>query len=420
MEFDPGIIIAMGEFRILPREACSASAPYYVCEKSGFEGCCSTNPCTDGVCPDNASTTSASSKSTTRTSTSSTSTKSITSTSTSSTSTTSSTKSTTSTTLITTTASTSSLITGAVVNTFSFVSPTTIAEKTTTESTSQSASETSTQATLTTSSTATHSVSSSDTGTGSATSPHQMNKALVGGVAGGVAAAVIILMLLLLFYCRRRKRQARRSVTEKSDNGSSTQTTDGRWNRRTRDILSLFIPSYHSPEDVGRDAYVEANTTFISTDPASQAPVSITITPPDSTTRSIVVPVPTVVEKGDEKEEGYTASFAELPGVLGAASELSDTGLYRPRAELSTDSAGEMINGRRIPRIKVQEMDALANARTVVTSDGVVMGSNLDSLRSSREIRAGPVGKYEHVMSFMQYESLGVNGDEKRAGLGLR
>ena len=41
---------------VLARQSntCTGKKQWYVCTKGNFQGCCSTDPCTSGVCPDDA------------------------------------------------------------------------------------------------------------------------------------------------------------------------------------------------------------------------------------------------------------------------------------------------------------------------------------------------------------------------------
>lgn len=112
---------------------------------------------------------------------------------------------------------------------------------------------------------------------------------------------------------------------------------------------------------------------------------------------------------------------------MGLTPELSDTGFYRQRAELATNSHSELINvppeqrkhksaaftnspaksAVSRPRQNVSSSSIQQKQQTppIVTSDGVVLMPNLDE--SSK-----PRTSDRHVMSFMQYES--GSGSEKR------
>lgn len=128
------------------------------------------------------------------------------------------------------------------------------------------------------------------------------------------------------------------------------------------------------------------------------------------------------------------------------AAELSDTGFYRQRAELSANPSRELINvpterKRRksplaqvgsscasspsssssnggSPRSAVDKNGSSAlttrqTARRVVTRDGVVMGANLDRYSTVRDPERGKMGEMgklgdghverDHVMSFMTF-----------------
>ncbi|KAJ5198240.1 uncharacterized protein N7498_007357 [Penicillium cinerascens] len=134
--------------------------------------------------------------------------------------------------------------------------------------------------------------------------------------------------------------------------------------------------------------------------------------------------------------------------------ELPDTGFYRQRAELASHSQSELINvphnqrGHPNPRLqsclhhkpgsrsldpisssdtssprspdsgKTPELTSRETARRVITPDGVVLGANLDRysvpvVLASEPEEKGQQSDSEHVMSFMNYDRVGVGMTER-------
>ncbi|KAJ5210509.1 Adenovirus E3 region protein CR2 [Penicillium cf. griseofulvum] len=442
---------------LAPREvnSCTGAKQWYVCTAGNFRGCCSSDPCTTGICPDSDEDDSFTFTMTKlpKIGTPKTITTSSTSTSSESTAALS---------------TDSSMITPVPSPTVSFItsetstsSKTPLVTLTTSEISISSDTSMALGATGITalSSVAAASPSSASSNTGSAASPNL--GAIIGGVVGGVA--VLVICAILLFCCRRHKRKY-----GKRENGSTLVSWYPYGLMRKDRATASEMKGALSPSDS------EANNPSSAVSPFTT----------DSTRAStILIPDPTVVSSstslishsrcqtspGPPNKAHTNELFASVPSRQGFTPELQDTGFHRLRAELASYSQRELINipmeqrqrqqnhikSRTGPR--VWEPPALApiasphasrrgtdngrghshsnsnggspgrnQAGRVITAEGVVLGANLDRYSNGMEVgqsqaqgergRKVERGETDHVMSFMQY---GGRPEDRGLGNGL-
>ncbi|KAJ5857408.1 hypothetical protein N7455_008302 [Penicillium solitum] len=398
---------------IIPRDFndCTGDKLWYVCTAGNFRGCCSSDPCTTGICPDD----------------------------------------------------TLSLTTAGVIGLLPNVPRTTTTSSTSTSSTSTSSTSTLSGSTTvlstdpsTTASPPSSTASSiaSETPAGSETSntpsaPSSNLGAIIGGVIGGIV--VLVICAVLLFCCCRRKREY-----GKREKGST--------------LVSWYPSSFkhkdraNAPEMKGAlsPSDSETNNSLSAVSPFTPDNIrGSKILTPDlalgssslsfishSHHKSPLVP-PTKPHPSE--------LIASVPPRQGFTPELPDTCFHRLRAELASYSQSELINvpieqrqrqqnntkSRTSPR--AWESPALApipssrassargtgngsghshsnsngsspgrnQAGRVITAEGVVLGANLDRYSNGMEIgdsqaqgergRRAERGETDHVMSFMQY-----------------
>ncbi|KAJ5594423.1 uncharacterized protein N7459_000631 [Penicillium hispanicum] len=470
---------------LVPRtdNTCTGNKQWYVCSAGDFRGCCSSDPCTSGVCPDDDGST----KSTTKT--------------TSTTSSTSSESTSSSKSLTTISTTTQATTTSGTVPVTSLTT-----SSDTTQITSLSGASTIQSATSTSTATAT-------------TGKPSSHAAIIGGIVGGVAGLVMIAVLLFCWWRRPRERsfnvKFRRSVSSQHLHGrevTSRTKTDlspseseplrlhgehpvdtTRPSEQPIDGSSGSFPSLPNLalSRTGSNQNSNTNSYFtgqgastapslsvpdLSTGPTGSAVTLITMNsgnPALSTTRDLPNRPPMNPSSGE--------IFPSVPRRPGYIPELSDTGFWRQRAELASHSQSELINkpleqrrrqnlhhqhrhpprhhkpgrswdsssssstaansvipspssatsvGNMSPRLMARN-----TARQVVTADGVVLGANLDRFSGGKDKdeedqdRDRVKGKRRsqdpenHVMSFMTYqgdlEMKDRAGDRQREGAGV-
>ncbi|KAJ5114869.1 hypothetical protein NUU61_000628 [Penicillium alfredii] len=448
---------------LFPRQAnsCSGSKQWYVCTAGSFRGCCSSDPCTRGVCPDDESVSSSSTTTSTPSSESS--------------------------------ADTDSLTFWTTVNsrtggaaTITTESPTTSPTASTTDAKITSLVKPSTSAAAGT----TTLTSSSAAGARSAS-----HAGLIGGVVGGIAA--LVLCTLLIFCWRRKKRAKRFTLLRWQKSGSSQPHYDP---DMAFNMKGDFSPSFNetsrlndsSPNRPPSAPSATGSHTNPNTLHAESLPSSLSNTATNNNSaRGLAIGAASVSSATltSQSLRGLpvlppiipTSSevFASIPSRVGLTPELPDTGFYRQRAELAPHSQSELINvpldqrRRRNPlrrhsklagdeekRKKKEKFSSSSSsstssrsrdspaipssvaspsscsissanspglatrhtARRVVTADGVVLGANLDFFPGgphsvfesqcqsqeqgqSRKTKNSECGSKNHVMSFMHYDS---------------
>ncbi|KAJ5885036.1 hypothetical protein N7495_009546 [Penicillium taxi] len=412
-------------------ETCTGNKLWYVCIAGHFRGCCSSNPCTSGICPDDD----------------------------------------TSSLSVTSVSSTSSSI---------FESPTAIstAMTSTKEVDSSSASSTSLTSTpitgvdslgalltTTTGTQATKASAATSTSNSTPTSPSR-NSSNVGGIFGGTVGAVVGLVLCgtLFFIWRRRKRQRvfninlhpsvstcslhKREITPITKTVLSTGDENQPLRSDDERELDRFAPGEHKPESsvltnsvLPRFSTARSNP-GISIHNPDTSNLSLTI-PASSSTPSLSSGYPTIEDLSQVHPKKHVKP-AELPAStprgIGFTPELYDTGFYRQRAELAEQSQRELINipleqrrRQNKPRSRHHKPGARScdsssprtpssatsnetmsprlmsrqTARRVLTTEGVVLGATLDSHDSAEQdhiLNPNRLNTADHVMSFMDYE----------------
>ncbi|KAJ5624304.1 hypothetical protein N7510_000613 [Penicillium lagena] len=407
----------MDVFDLFPRagslyHTCSSGTQWYVCSKGGYSGCCSSDPCTKGICPDDDSI--ASSTTTSPTKSSST--------------------------------SPSKTSTETKTSIPSLPTTSTLADATAVQTTTSAASVTA----PTTASTAVATATSS-----SSPSTHYNNRgAIIGGLVGGIAA--VALCIVLFFLCwRRKKKQGRFSISwRRSQTNASyhdpemTSTPGTNFSRSTNDTSCLS----NSSAGLLTGSSIESSTLGQATQQTSSS--KDLASPPQ------IHPITTTTTR---------------TSLMGITAELSDTGFWRTYCELPHNPQRELINlslsqrRRRAVQQQFQQslsrhqlstlqnwgflsstgssprsssQDCLANApplpaqRQIVTKEGVVLGANMNRYSTAFEFTSSPVdtanekGKeiqqqcaahdrdHDHVMSFMQYDNAtGTDGSSQAVEL---
>ncbi|KAJ6117514.1 hypothetical protein N7512_007239 [Penicillium capsulatum] len=389
--------------------SCTGNKQWYVCTAGNFRGCCSSDPCTTGICPDDDDST------------------------------------------FTETTSTSSAIPSRSSS---------IPKTSTTITNSSTSTEETTSIDGATSTASSSSATATPVPTPTKSSP---NGAIIGGVVGGVVA--LIVLALLLFFCWRRKRREKnnlhRSLSSRSlhiDAVGSPRTADA--SPTEREPLRLNDSSTGLPNMA--HSTTGSNTNVNISEPSSittstlnltgiSTTSSLSTTNPaagveTSTTRDLPRLPPVVIPSSE-----HLASAPSSTGIR-SPQELPDTGFYRQRAELASHNQSELINiPYRERRRKGQQRhrtnkptsrswesspasptSSIASpsgrsprlmdrktARRVVTRDGIVLNANLD-LETDSPVGESAVTEKEnkrrsgdHVMSFMTY---GENSDRTRMG----
>ncbi|CAG8910111.1 unnamed protein product [Penicillium egyptiacum] len=447
---------------VVPRQlnTCTGTKQWYVCTAGNYRGCCSSDPCTTGICPDDGEEDTLSLTTagvigllpsvTPRTTTSSTSTLPE------------------STTVSSTDASTTASITSETsTGSETPTSPVALAiSQAYTGSDIPMTTESSDVTALSSVLAASTSPSSTPTNTPSATSSNR--GAIIGGVVGGVA--VLVICAILLFCCCRRKRKY-----GKREKGSTLVSWYQHGFMRKDPANASEMKGPLSPSDS------EAHNIALTIDSSSAASpfttddtrASIIVTPDLALGSSATSPIshsPHETPPVPPTQPHSNELLASVPPRQGFTPELPDTGFHRLRAELASHSQSDLINvpieqrQRQQDHIKSRtgprawESPVLASipssraspargtdngsghshsnsnsgspgrnqAGRVITADGVILSANLDrysnglaigeSLAQGERGRRAERGETDHVMSFMQY---GGRLEDRDLGNGL-
>ncbi|OQD69487.1 hypothetical protein PENPOL_c002G08998 [Penicillium polonicum] len=392
---------------IIPRDSntCTGTKQWYVCTAGNFRGCCSSDPCTTGICPGDSDDD----------------------------------------TLSLTTAGVIGLLPNVTPRTTTTSSTSTLSGSTTVLSTdpSTTASPPSSTASITTETPAgletpnTPSAPSSNLG------------AIIGGVVGGIA--VLVICAVLLFCCCRRKREY-----GKREKGSTLVSWYPSRLKRKYGANAVEMKGALSPSDS------ETNNSLSAVSPFATDNIrgSIILTPDlalGSSSTGFISHSPHKTPPVPPTKSHSSELIASVPPRQGFTPELPDTCFQRLRAELASYSQSELINVPMEQRQRLQnhtksrtsprawESPALApipssrassargagngsghshsnsngsspgrnQAGRVITAEGVVLGANLDRYSNGMEIgdsqaqgergRKAERGETDHVMSFMQY-----------------
>ncbi|KAJ5652364.1 hypothetical protein N7507_009790 [Penicillium longicatenatum] len=288
--------------QLIPRAdtTCTGDKLWYVCSAGDYKGCCSSNPCTSGVCPDDDTTTSSTDTTTSSTASS--------------------------------TSSHSSTSTSPTENTTTAIAKTTSSSTSTTGSTSPS--------------TIVAATSTSTSTTAPASSSSSNHSAIIGGVIGGFAALLIIAMIFFCFWKRRnRMKNTEPRIIDQSQwpNPKKTpwrmeRTGDYNGNGKLK-IFRLKEQSVNIHTKGSSYPHFEPSVT----DSHNNTIISALTGGPNTSTTSLslnggasrIQPIPTI----------RTAELlASVPKRAGHTPELPDTRARRMRAELPTDSQRDLIN----------------------------------------------------------------------------
>ncbi|XRM37628.1 hypothetical protein ABZX51_001092 [Aspergillus tubingensis] len=347
----------MARLAVRQNGSCPANAQWYVCAAGGFKGCCSVDPCTTGVCPDESGSSGSSGGSsssslvdaapttkdepvslTTLVQEPATSTIS------------------TSSALSSTPTSSSETSTGAPssvrsASTASGASSTTMA--TTTSSTSTR--DPTTTLTSTTSTVSTQSTTQASLATSQDSDTWHPTAALIGGTVAGAVGLVLLVILLVFCVQRARKRRHQtftllqwRSIHNskpESPNGTSPRPPPTARTRRRGSTSPLPKYTHHTLTHKQKHKHSHSHT-----------PSLPSFTFPDST--------------------------PSYPYKKNRAAELSDTGFYRPRAELPAQSSRELIN---IPVERGCRWDCDGGdgaSDMIVTADGAILRATIKTVEA--------------------------------------
>ncbi|KAJ5425748.1 hypothetical protein N7465_000818 [Penicillium sp. CMV-2018d] len=392
---------------IIPRDSntCTGTKQWYVCTAGNFRGCCSSDPCTTGICPDDSDD------------------------------------------------DTLSLTTAGVIGLLPNVTPrTTTTSSTSTLSGSTTVLSTDPSTTASPSSSTVSITSETPAGLETSNTPSAQSSnlgAIIGGVVGGIA--VLVICAVLLFCCCRRKREY-----GKREKGSTLVSWyPSRLKRKDRANASEMKGAL-SPSDSETNNSLSTVSPFTADNirgsiiPTPDLPLGSSSTNFISHSPNKTPPVPLTKPHSNEL-------IASVPPRQGFTPELPDTCFQRLRAELASYSQSELINIPMEQRQRLQnhtksrtsprawESPALApipssrassargagngsghshshsndsspgrnQAGRVITAEGVVLGANLDRYSNGMEIgdsqaqgergRKAERGEADHVMSFMQY-----------------
>ncbi|KAJ5632883.1 hypothetical protein N7490_009222 [Penicillium lividum] len=269
---------------------CTGDKLWYVCTAGDYKGCCSSNPCTSGVCPDDDTT---SSTKTTTTKSSSISSQSSTSTSSSS--------------------STTS---------------TTLAAQATSSSTSTIGGTSSSSTSIT-------SATSTSTSTSASTPISNNHSAIIGGVVGGIVALLIAVLLLFLWRRRSRMKTAQRRTIDPGPFGQPAHPSGP-------GSSTLYMKRVNKVNG-NSSLYPHLEPSFVDSNNDTMM-ATLTCRPDMSTTslslvngyaKSMTILTPTIPT---------TELLASVPNRPGYTPELPDTTFQRMRAELPSDSSRDLIN----------------------------------------------------------------------------
>ncbi|KAJ5639692.1 uncharacterized protein N7484_007554 [Penicillium longicatenatum] len=287
--------------QLVPRAdtTCTGDTLWYVCSAGDYKGCCSSNPCTLGVCPDD-DTTISSTDTTTFTASS--------------------------------TSSHSSTSTSPTENTTTAIAKTTSSSTSTTGSTSPS--------------TIVAATSTSTSTTAPASSSSSNHSAIIGGAIGGLAGLLIIAIILFCFWKRRnRMKNTEPCIIDQSQWPNPRKTP---WQReRTGNYNGNSKHNAIHP----KEKFVNIRTKGSSyphfepsvTDSHNNTVISALTGGPNTSTTSLSLnggatcfqPIPSIP----------TAELlASVPKRAGYTPELPDTRARRACAELPTDPQRDLIN----------------------------------------------------------------------------
>ncbi|CAG7962397.1 unnamed protein product [Penicillium salamii] len=431
---------------LFPRDAsaCTGSKQWYVCSVGNFRGCCSSDPCATGTCPDSEDDTTSTATSLSDLSL---------------TKTVGAINRLPNVTPRTTTTSSMTTLTEAV--TFSSEDPATTAVSPSSKSTTPltTSDHSTTTDTLTSpEATGATTLSSARAASPGAASPSSTptsiqnatpsnRGAIIGGVLGGLAA--LALLAILIFCCmRRRRKQVKHGKRSKALS----------WNPYGRNNNDRAAGSEMKEPQSPRDS--EANRSLTTSSTAS--PISTETRPGVHLTPNLVLTSSStnLISPSPQKNQVppalplSTELYASVPNGQDFTPELQDTGFARQRAELASNPQSEWINipiSERLrqnpirlktaPRVwespsltpiaasprespvresrqrqghtrsQSETRGPVGTMGRVVTADGVVLGANLDRYSNGLEIgrsldqerRSAEGSDSDHVMSFMQY-----------------
>ncbi|KAE8407894.1 hypothetical protein BDV37DRAFT_224265 [Aspergillus pseudonomiae] len=355
---------------------CSDNRQYYSCFKGPFQGCCSVDPCSKGVCPDDIALIAADTMTSTEVHT------------------------------VTPTKSVSS-------------KQSTFETSTTTTSRLET---TSTPGTTTASTTST-----SETGTGTPVG------AIIGGVIGGIAFLILLAIALFFAYCRRKKHVRRftflrgpltdifKEMTFETDNKppqSDSTTTEQVLHAPTKkekaETSSLLTPTDYSTN----------GTTPISPTSTAAERDAFHLYPPQTPYTLFTHPNASIPELSGTGVHSPRAELAaqpsreliNIPRHQRQPSNQSSSSQGPTRAELAAQPCRELINvphhRRQHPatlptssREQVDETMTRANSPPVITADGVVLSANFDTSASGSDVLSSHGLSSSHAMSFMDYDT---------------
>ncbi|OGM46433.1 hypothetical protein ABOM_004817 [Aspergillus bombycis] len=353
---------------------CSDNKQWYVCHKGPFQGCCSVDPCSEGVCPDDiggiVTTTGTSTKVYTVTPTRSISSKQST--------------------FETSTATTSRL-------------ETTSSPGTTTAST------TSTSGAGTGTSAADNDSADAETGHGTPVG------AIVGGAIGGIAFLILLAIALFFAYRRRKKHEMTFETDNKppqSDSTTTEQVLHAPTKKEKAETSSLLTPTDYSTN----------GTTPISPTSTAAELDAFHLYPPQIPYTLFTHPNASTPELSDTGVYSPRAELAARPGreliniphYQRQSSNQSSSSQGPTRAELAAQPSRELINvphhrcqqPATLPtpsREQVDEYMTRANSPPIITADGVVLSANFDTSASGPDVLSAHGLSSSHAMSFMDY-----------------
>ncbi|KAB8201712.1 hypothetical protein BDV34DRAFT_229020 [Aspergillus parasiticus] len=353
---------------------CSGKKQWYVCSQGPFQGCCSVDPCSaGGVCPDDDDATT------------------VTSTSTS--------------TKVHTVTPTKPV--SSKQSTFE-TSTTTISRLDTINTAG-----TITASTTSTSSTSTGTrTSAADNVNADAETGHRTPVgAIVGGVIGGIAFLILLATALYIAYRRDKKRVRQFTFLRSPHTDVFKETTFDTDNKPPQNDRTTTEQVTHAPTK------------------KEKAETSSLLTPTDYSTNGTtpISPTSTAAELDAFHLYPPQSPYTLFTHPNASTPELSDTGVYTPRAELPAQPTRELINiphhqlqssnqsispqgpTRRTASPTLQGVDesmTRANSPPVVTTDGVVLSADFDTSASSEADVLSVHGlASSHAMSFMDYDT---------------
>ncbi|PYH68929.1 uncharacterized protein BO88DRAFT_389283 [Aspergillus vadensis CBS 113365] len=348
----------MARLAVRQNGSCPANAQWYVCAAGGFKGCCSVDPCTTGVCPDESGSSGSSGGSsssslvdaapTTKDEPVSLTTL-VREPATSTISTSSALSSTPKSSSETSTGPSSAVRS---ISTASGASSTTMAITTSSTSTRDPT----TTLASTTSTDATQSTTQASLATSQDSDTWHPTAALIGGTVAGAVGLVLLVILLVFCVQRARKRRHQtftllrwRSIHNskpESPHGISPRPPPTARTRRRGSTSPLPKYTHHTHTHKHKHKHSHSHT-----------PSLPPFTFPDST--------------------------PSYPYKKNRAAELSDTGFYRPRAELPAQSSRELIN---IPVDRGRRWDCDGGDRAsdmIVTADGAVLRATIKTVEAN-------------------------------------